>query len=72
MANLSFTWLENKKNNKREIIMNYNELKQLTKQCQAIGIITMADLRWFKKMHRCKTNNDLLNAVNDIFCMEVK
>ena len=52
--------------------MNTNEILWLLKIAQKIGLATLGDLAKFKYYHRCKTNNELLNAVNAVYCTEVK
>lgn len=47
--------------------MSYNEIIALCKWGQAIGLKTVIDLRWFKKIHGCKTNNELLNKVHEVY-----
>jgi len=48
--------------------MNSNEFTQLLKQAQALGLKTVGELANFTKAANCKTNNDLLNAVNRAYC----
>ena len=52
--------------------MNNAEVEQLLKQAQEIGLSTFGDLMKFKIAQGCKTNNDLLNAVNAVFCTNIK
>ena len=48
--------------------MDSNEFTQLLKQAQALGLKTVGELANFTKAANCKTNNDLLNAVNTAYC----
>lgn len=43
--------------------MNQNELKRLFEACRKLKIETVKDLERFKIKHNCKTNKELLDAL---------
>lgn len=48
---------------KKGDIMNQNELKRLFEACRKLNIKTVKDLERFKIKHNCKTNKELLDAL---------
>lgn len=47
--------------------LTINELNQLTKQCAALGIITLKDLADFIRLYNIEDKTDLLNSINNLF-----
>ena len=50
--------------------MNTNEIKQILTQAEKIGLATMG--QFLKLCHVCKwrTNNEKINGINNIFCLD--
>lgn len=43
--------------------MNYEQMQQLFKYCDAIGLKTVGELASFKAANGCRTNGELLSAL---------
>jgi hypothetical protein len=48
--------------------MNTNELQQVLKQAQKIGIYTGGELRSLCRLQGWETNNEIINGINKIYC----
>lgn len=51
--------------------MNYNEFIQLLKQCRALGIRTVGDLKRLLDRNGVSGNKDIINFINELYIMEV-
>lgn len=52
--------------------MNYNELRQLRRQCDALGIRTGAELKAIKRLFGITNNITTINIVNILFVHNLK